>query len=107
MEFKAGPFDIMRFSSQTWGENRFTWQNGQLVQVRSFTSDWKAPGSTGDFWEPVFHAVLANSALYLPGASGGIIKFNKDTRGRMRRTAPFRTQPNSSATVPTTPDFNS
>src|SRR5258708_24951074 len=106
MEFKTGPFDIMRFSSQTWGENRFAWQNGQLLQVRSFTSDWKAPGSTGDFWEPVFHAVLANSALYLPGASGSIIKFNKDTGAIIQRIAPFGTDPNTYETGPITADSN-
>jgi uncharacterized protein (TIGR03437 family) len=104
MEFKAGPFDLSRFSTQTWGENRFTWQNGQLVQVRSFTSDWKAPGSVQDFWEPVFHAVLANSALYLPGASGSIIKFNKDTGETIQRIAPFGTDANTYETGPITGD---
>ncbi len=104
MEFKSGTFDIARFSSQTWGENRFTWQNDQLVQVRSFTSDWKAPGSVQDFWEPVFHAVLANGALYLPGASGSIIKFNKDTGETIQRIAPFGTDANTYETGPITAD---
>ncbi len=106
MEFKSGTFDLSRFSSQTWGENRFTWQSGQLVQVRSFTSDWKAPASVQDFWEPVFHAVLANSALYLPGASGSIIKFNKDTGETIQRIAPFGTDANTYETGPITADSN-
>lgn len=106
MEFKSGVFDLGSFSTQTWGENRFTWQNGQLVQVRSFTSDWKAPGSVQDFWEPVFHAVLANSALYLPGASGSIIKFNKDTGETIQRITPFGTNPNTYETGPITADSN-
>jgi uncharacterized protein (TIGR03437 family) len=104
MEFKTGPFDIARFSSQSWGENRFTWESGQLMQVRSFSSDWKAPGSTQDFWEPVFHAVLANSALYLPGASGSIIKFDKDSGASIQRIAPFGTDPNAYETGPITAD---
>src|SRR5262245_21638560 len=45
MEFKSGTYNKNRYSTQTWGENGFEWQNGQLVQVWSFTSDWKAPGS--------------------------------------------------------------
>jgi uncharacterized protein (TIGR03437 family) len=106
MEFKTGSFDLSRFSTQTWGENRFTWQDGQLVQARSFTSDWKAPGSVQDFWEPVFHAVLANSALYLPGASGSIIKFNKDTGEIVQRIAPFGTDPNAYESGPITADSN-
>jgi uncharacterized protein (TIGR03437 family) len=106
MEFKSGTFDLSRFSTQTWGENRFTWQNGQLAQVRSFTSDWKAPASVQDFWEPVFHAVLANSALYLPGASGSIIKFNKDTGETIQRIAPFGTDSNTYETGPITADSN-
>ena len=60
MEFKAGTYDPNDYSTQTWGENKFTWQGNTLVQVWSYTSDWKAPGSVNDFWEPVFHAVLAN-----------------------------------------------
>lgn len=106
MEFKAGSFDLSGFSSQTWGENRFTWQNGRMVQVRSFSSDWKAPASVQDFWEPVFHAVLANSALYLPGASGSIIKFNKDTGEIIQRIAPFGTDTDTYETGPITADSN-
>src|SRR6516164_5829423 len=54
MEFKSGTYNKNRYSTQTWGENGFQWQNGHFVPVWSFTSDWKAPGSQLDFWEPVF-----------------------------------------------------
>jgi hypothetical protein len=42
-----------------------------------YASDWKAPGSSNDFWEPVFHAALGNGVVYLPGASGSVIELNK------------------------------
>jgi hypothetical protein len=54
MEFKSGTYSKNRYDTQIWGENGFHWTNGQLVQTWSFTSDWKAPGSQEDFWEPVW-----------------------------------------------------
>src|SRR5262249_50225330 len=42
MEFKSGPFtDPDHWSSQTWHEKRFHWENGTLVQKWDFASDWK------------------------------------------------------------------
>src|SRR5262250_244112 len=43
MEVKSGTYNKNRYSTQTWGEQAFQWQNGQLVPIWSFTSDWKAP----------------------------------------------------------------
>jgi len=63
--------------------------------VLSFPTDWKAPGSARDFWEPVFHPVLANGALYVPGASGSIIKYDKATGAMLQRIAPFGTDANT------------
>jgi hypothetical protein len=89
MAFKSGTYNKNRYSSQSWGENGFRWQNGQLVQVWSFTSDWNAPGSQGDFWEPVFHAVLANGYIYVPGAGGTLFKLDKSTGALVARINPF------------------
>jgi hypothetical protein len=77
MEFKSGTYNKNRYSTQTWGENGFQWQAGQLIQVWSFTTDWKAPGSQADFWEPVFHGVLANGSVYVPGAGGTLLRLNE------------------------------
>jgi hypothetical protein len=81
MEFKSGTYDPTNaiFSSQTWGENGFMWVGTNLVQIWSFTSDWKAPGNLGDFWEPVFHAAVANGFVYVPGGNGTIYKLNPNT----------------------------
>jgi len=77
MEFKQGPYDFNNFATQTWGETKYSWSNDTLVQDWQFTSDWKAPGSQNDFWEPVFHPALANGSLYTPGAGGTIWRVNK------------------------------
>jgi hypothetical protein len=88
--FKSGTYDFNDFSTQTWCETKYHWSGGTLQQVWQFTSDWKAPGSQNDFWEPVFHPALANDALYVPGAGGSIWKVNKTT-GAGTRINPFPT----------------
>ncbi len=106
MEFKSGTYSDASFATENWGENKFTWQNGQLVQQWQYASNWKAPGSNNDFWEPVFHAALANDAIYLPGASGSIIELSKTTGAVIVRIAPFGTDPNTYETGPLTVDSN-
>jgi hypothetical protein len=89
MSFKSGTYNKNRYSTQIWGENGFQWQNGQLVQTWSFTSDWTAAGSQVDFWEPVFHGVLANDFVYVPGAGGTLIKLDEATGAVVSRINPF------------------
>src|ERR1700752_4937217 len=60
MEFKSGTYNKNRYDTQICGENGFQWIDGQLTQIWSFDRDWRPPGAQADFWEPVFHAVLAN-----------------------------------------------
>jgi outer membrane protein assembly factor BamB len=57
--------------------------------VWTFDSDWVAPGSQHDFWEPVYHAVLANGFLYDPGAGGTIFKINRTDGSVVSRINPF------------------
>jgi outer membrane protein assembly factor BamB len=91
MEFKTGTYNKNRYDTQIWGENGFQWINGQLTQVWTFASDWKAPGSQADFWEPVFHGVLANGYIYVPGAFGTIFKLRKTDGSVVSRINPFPT----------------
>lgn len=89
MMTKSGPYNIHNYGTQKWGETKFTWQNGTLVPVWTFDSDWKAVGSLlKDFWEPVFHPALANGSLYVPGAGGTIFRVSKTT-GAGSRINPF------------------
>lgn len=91
MMYKSGTFNTKKYSTQSWGETKYTWSGNSLNVVWQFASDWKAPGSLFyDFWEPVFHPALANGSLYVPGAGGTIWRVNKTT-GIGTRINPFAT----------------
>lgn len=109
MEYKAGTFDTnpntLFFNTQIWGETRFAWDDGQLKRKWDYASDWKAPGSLFDFWEPVFHAVLANGSVYVPGAGGTLIRLNKGNGSVKARINPFAgIDPNTYTVSPLTAD---
>jgi hypothetical protein len=88
MMFKSGTYTLESYATQNWGETKFTWSGGTLVPAWQFATDYKAPGSAFDFWEPVFHPALANGVLYVPGAGGTVWKVNKAT-GTGTRINPF------------------
>lgn len=74
-----------------WNVTRYTWENGQPVLIWTFASDWKPePNGYGlGGWEPVFHPVLANGYLYVPGAGGTIWKVDKNTGMSVLQIKPF------------------
>jgi len=88
MESKAGSYTVGDYATQTWHQNKFTWQGQNLVQVWTFDSDWVPPGSQLDFWEPVYHAALANGFVYDPGAGGSIFKLSKSNGIAVKRIIP-------------------
>jgi hypothetical protein len=88
MESKAGSYTVGTYSTQTWHQNKFSWQGKNLVKAWTFDSDWVPPGGQADFWEPVYHAVLANGYLYDPGAGGSIFKVNKSNGTAVTRIVP-------------------
>jgi len=106
MESKAGNYNKGTYSSQNWHQNKFSWINGQLTKIWTFDSDWIAPGSQNDFWEPVYHAVLANGFVYDPGQGGTIFKLNKTDGSVVTRINPFGTMidPNTYTVSPLSAD---
>jgi hypothetical protein len=90
MVSKAGSYTIGTYATQTWHQNKFTWQGTNFVNVWTFDSDWVPPGSQMDFWEPVYHAVLANGFVYDPGAGGSIFKLNKSDGTAVTRLIPVQ-----------------
>ena len=74
-----------------WNVDRYTWESGQPVKIWAFASDWvpETNGNGLNGWEPVFHPVLANSFLYVPGAGGTIWKVNKDSGQSTSHINPF------------------
>ncbi|HXO27404.1 MAG TPA: hypothetical protein VOA80_08685 [Thermoanaerobaculia bacterium] len=94
MEFKSGTYtSIKTWETQIWNEERLTWNGSALNQVWAFQSDWKpAPYGTftlGPGWEPVFHAALSGSYIYVPGAGGTVYKLNKSDGSVAAHINPF------------------
>jgi hypothetical protein len=96
MAVKTGRFaSITDWQAQTWGERKYSWVNGQLVQQWAFVSDWKpvpfSPGKDGPHWEPVYHGALTDAALYLPGFAGAVWKIDRVTGRVLAHINPFPT----------------
>ncbi len=94
MEFKGGTFTTVdHWETQSWSEKRLHWEHGNLATKWTFQSDWKpAPygsAANGPAWEPVFHAALSGSYIYVPGFGGSIFKLNKTTGAVVARISPF------------------
>jgi hypothetical protein len=110
MEFKSGQFsNIKNWQVQTWGERKYSWVAGQLVQQWEITSDWKpvpfSPDKDGPGWEPVYHGVLTSAALYVPGFGGTIWKIDRDTGAVLAHINPFPSvDPNTYAVGPLSAD---
>ena len=76
----------------TWSVTRYTWESGKAVLIWTFASDWKPePNATGGLggWEPVFHPVLANGFLFVPGAGGTVYKVDKNSGMSVKKIDPF------------------
>src|SRR5436305_7205232 len=106
IESKDGTYSTSTYSTQRWHQNKYTWQGSNFVKVWTFNSDWFAPGSTNLFWEPVYHAALANGFLYDPGQGGTIFKINKADGSVVKRINPFGTtiNPNTYTASPLSTD---
>ena len=95
MESIDGPYSNTSYNTQHWHQNKYSWSGNTLVKQWTFNTDWVAAGSSALFWEPVYHAVLANGVLYDPGAGGTIFKINKATGAVIKRINPFGTTINA------------
>jgi hypothetical protein len=106
IESKDGTYSNDTYSTQKWHQNKYTWHAGTLVKVWTFDTDWFAAGSSSLFWEPVYHAALANGFLYDPGQGGTIFKINKTTGAVVKRINPFGTtiNPNTFTASPISVD---
>jgi len=106
IESKDGTYSNSTYSTQKWHQNKYSWQGGTLVKQWTFDTDWFASGSSSLYWEPVYHAVLANGFLYDPGQGGTIFKINKSTGAVVKRINPFGTtiNPNTFTASPISAD---
>jgi hypothetical protein len=95
--------------NQVWSEKRLHWEAGQLVEKWSFASDWKPePDAGGELggWQPVFHAVLTDDGLWVPGAGGTVFKLARGSGQMIARINPFGStiDPNTFVSSPLTAD---
>ncbi len=87
------------WNTMWWNEVRYSWLNGQFLQVWDFESDWvPEPNATTNYngglgglygWEPVFHPADTANFIYVPGASGQVWKVNKTTGASVSHINPF------------------
>src|SRR5215831_4109593 len=90
MEFKTGTYtDLTTWETQTWNQRRLSWQNGQLVEVWNFQTDWKPVPFGSPGWEPVYHGVLVGDFFYDPGFGGTVFKLNRGDGSVAARFNPF------------------
>ncbi len=91
MEFKSGSFVThQHWETQDWSIHGLRWQDGALIDRWTAPSDWKpVPADGAAFFEPVFHAVLANGFLYMPAAGGTLMQIDRFDGHLVKRINPF------------------
>jgi hypothetical protein len=85
-----GKYDGSNYGTLRWRESRYRWENGELVKKWEVMSDYVTPGTDNDFWLPVFHGILANGYVYVPGVSGTLMKLDMETGATVARINPFQ-----------------
>lgn len=105
MEFKSGTYTaLVTWESQTWNERKLSWSGNDLVTQWNFASDWKPVPFGSPSWEPVFHAALAGSFVYVPGGNGSVYKLNKSNGAVVAHYSPLGDDSNIFLTGPITAD---
>jgi len=105
MEFKTGTYtSITTWETQIWNEKKLSWVGGNLVAQWNFQSDWKPVPFGSPTWEPVFHATLAGSFVYVPGGGGTVYKLNKSNGAVVAHFNPLGGDANIFLTGPITAD---
>jgi hypothetical protein len=91
MAFKSGTYTTPdHWETQSWSVHGLRWQDNMLADRWTAPSDWKpVPANGAAFFEPVFHSVLANGFVYMPGAGGTLLQLERSDGHVVRRINPF------------------
>src|ERR1051326_5395582 len=89
MEAKSGRKSFADWGVQTFNIAALRWTNGALTQRWMTATDWKPAPRGGTFFDPGFHAVLANNSIYMPAAGGTILQVDRESGAIVRRINPF------------------
>jgi hypothetical protein len=73
------PCGEQRWGEMSWGVTRLRRRNGTLEKQWTAMSNWKPAPDNGSGWEPVFHPAITARHVYLPGASGMVMKIDRAT----------------------------
>jgi hypothetical protein len=86
--FPCGPND---WDTEIWNETDLQWQNGQLVPVWNFATDWTPVPNDYALggWEPLFQPALAGTYIYIPGGGGTIYQLDQTTGTVLQQINPF------------------
>jgi hypothetical protein len=86
--FPCGPND---WNTEVWNETDLQWQNGQLVPIWNFASDWTPIPNDYKLggWEPLFQPVLSQTYIYVPGAGGTIYQLDQSSGLVLQQINPF------------------
>ncbi|MEO6487143.1 MAG: hypothetical protein ABIO78_04265 [Thermoanaerobaculia bacterium] len=103
---KSGSFTSLATpQTQIWNVLSLRTSGRQLLPRWSYQTDWKpvpmgTPGAPS--WEPVYHVVMTDDAVWAPGAGGTIDRISRATGVRVGRINPFGTavDPNTYVTGP-------
>jgi hypothetical protein len=100
------------WNQEIWNERAFAWHKGTLVQLWNAITDWKPEPNSGAGgsgvglygWEPVFHSVMSNGYVFVPGFSGSIYKVKQSDGKQVAHYSPFGNDANTFVSGPLTVD---
>jgi len=89
--FFPSPCGTELWSQFQWSVTNLRWTEGKLERKWTANTNWTPPPAGPSAWEPVFHPALAGNYLYLPAASGTLLKLNRETGEAVESINPFDT----------------
>jgi hypothetical protein len=99
------PCGAQLWSGMQWGVTKLRRQNGQFEKQWTVISSWKPAPDNGSGWEPVFHPALYGAYIYVPAASGMVMKLDRKSGELIDCYDPFGDgEPNRYVTSPLTID---
>jgi outer membrane protein assembly factor BamB len=97
MMFKSGVYTpctmtscpLYRWTSEVWSEKGYHFDGTKLVEVWTFTSDWKPEPDVG--FQPMFQPAVSGDFIYVPGAGGTLHKLTRADGKEVKLLNPFAT----------------
>jgi outer membrane protein assembly factor BamB len=99
------PCGARLWGTMQWGLTKLRRVDGTLEKQWTAISSWKPAPDSGTGWEPVFHPAVWGRSVYMPGAGGMVMQFDRETGELVDCLTPFdEDDPNRFITSPLTID---